>query len=192
MWLTAWIVSYMTLRLARRVLSHCVPTCSGRARMRLPSFSAIVLTIAEGTSSSLRVIRRIWLAISAAATGRSVRAALKTRIDWPSVMWSPGFSGTSLIGCVLTCVPFALPKSRRWKPPFCGATSACLRLTSVSCRTRRLVRSRPIDTGPSAGKSNCRPSSGPLMTINRATSDPQACRPILTVAASAGGRQGRS
>jgi hypothetical protein len=86
MWLTAWVVSYMTLRLARRVLSHCVPACSGRARMRLPSSSATVLTIAEGTSSSLRVIRRIWLAMAEMPDGRSVRAELNTRIDWPMVM----------------------------------------------------------------------------------------------------------
>ena len=37
MWLTAWMVSYMTPRLARAALSHLPSTFSGRARMRLPS-----------------------------------------------------------------------------------------------------------------------------------------------------------
>ena len=50
MWLTAWLASYMMARLARRVRSQGACTSSGRARMRLPSVSPIVLTIADDSS----------------------------------------------------------------------------------------------------------------------------------------------
>ena len=53
MWLTAWVASYMTARLARAFLQPGRPTCSGWARMRLPSVSPMVLTMADDSSTSL-------------------------------------------------------------------------------------------------------------------------------------------
>ena len=52
MWLTVWIASYMIARLASALCSQGVPAFCGWARMRLPSVSPMVFTIADDSSRS--------------------------------------------------------------------------------------------------------------------------------------------
>ena len=128
MWLTAWVVSYMTPGWRQALLEPLGPEPGrGWARIRLPSFSPMVLTMATVSSIVLLgLIRRIW---SARSLGRPVRPpgrAVKTRIVWPIWMWSPGFEQRPRWTVwVLTWVPLALPTSRmRYVPLPPGEISA--------------------------------------------------------------------
>ena len=77
------VASYMTPRLARAVLSHVPSTFSGWARMRLPSASPMVLTMADGQLQVLPGDQADLVGEVAAGRRLALRPAPKTRMVWP-------------------------------------------------------------------------------------------------------------
>ena len=88
-------------------------TCSGWARIRLPSVSPMVLTMADDSSMSARVIMLIVSARSSAVLPLGPAGAVRRAMVWPMLHLIAGCRVASLIFWLLTKVPLALPTSIR-------------------------------------------------------------------------------